>query len=136
MFSILPCKDADKLSAYPEGTTLLIYKDGENVRGHIAYRKYMSALEILSLDTGVEFDGKSELSKELILHADALIRAVASIALSEGLLTVCSKEENLKPLFEKFGFFKNGGFYTLYISKLFSKGFSGCEGCNCCSDKK
>lgn len=136
MFSILPCKDADKLSCYPEGTTLLVYKDGDKVRGHVAYRKYMSALELLSLVTGVENEDKNEISKEMMLHADALIRAVASIALSEGLLTVCSKEESLKPLFEKFGFFKNGEFYTLYISKLFSKGFSGCEGCSCCSDKK
>lgn len=135
MFSILPCKDADKLSCYPEGTTLLIYKDGENERGHVAYKRYMSALEILSLDTGVKREAESEISKEEVLHADALIRAVASIALSEGLLTVCSKEETLSPLFEKFGFFRNGEFYTLYISKLFSKGFSGCDGCNCCADK-
>ena len=41
----------------------------------------------------------------------------------------------LEALFEKFGFFKNGDFYTLYISKLFSAGFSGCDGCNCCKDK-
>ncbi len=136
MFSILPCKDADKLSVYPEGTTLLIYKENDNIRGHIAYRRYMSALEILSLDTGVESTAEAAVSKEMLLHADALIRAVASIALGEGLLTLCTKDESLKPLFEKFGFFKNGEFYTLYISKLFSKGFSGCEGCNCCADKK
>ena len=111
MFSILPCKDADKLSVYPEGTTLLIYKENDNIRGHIAYRRYMSALEILSLDTGVESTAEAAVSKEMLLHADALIRAVASIALGEGLLTLCTKNESLKPLFEKFGFFKNGEFF-------------------------
>ncbi|MBQ8001409.1 MAG: hypothetical protein IJ298_09495 [Ruminococcus sp.] len=134
MFSILPCKDENVLAGYPEGTTLLIYKDDENVRGHIAYRRYMSALEILSMETGVEPEADGSVSKEMLLHADALIRAVASIALTEGLLTVCSKDVSLEPLFEKFGFFKNGEFYTLYVSKLFSKGFSGCDGCNCCKD--
>ena len=133
MFSILPCKDEDKLVAYPEGTTLLIYKDGEVERGHIAYRRYMSALEILSLDTGVSFEDDGTVGKEMFLHADALIRSVASIALSEGLLTICSRNEELAPLFERFGFFRNGCFYTLYVSKLFSAGFSGCDGCNCCN---
>lgn len=133
MFSILPCKDADKLSNFPEGTTLLIYKDGECERGHIAYRRYMSALEILSLDTGVPFEDDGTVGKEMFLHADALIRSVASIALSEGLLTICSRNEALSPVFEKFGFFRNGDFYTLYVSKLFSAGFSGCDGCNCCN---
>lgn len=132
MFSILPCKDKEKLSVYPEGTTLLIYKDGDKERGHIAYRRYMSALEILSLETGASFNDDGTVSKEMFLHADALIRAVASIALSEGLLTVCSKDETLKPLLEKFGFFRNGEFFTMYINKLFSAGFSGCDGCNCC----
>lgn len=136
MFSILPCKDRDKLSKYPEGTTFLVYKENDTVRGHVAYRRYMSALEILSLDTGVEYDEQGVVSKEMFLHADALIRAVASIAMGEGLLTVCTRCEALTPLCEKFGFFKNGEFFTLYISKLFSKGFSGCEGCNCCADKK
>ena len=135
MFSILPCNDKDKLSVYPEGTTLLIYKEGEHERGHIAYRRYTSALEIVSMETGVDFEEDGTVSKEMLLHADALIRAVASIALNEGLLTVCSKDNSLEALFEKFGFFKNGDFYTLYISKLFSHGFSGCDGCNCCKDK-
>ncbi len=135
MFSILPSTEQEKLEKIPEGTTLLIYKDGENERGHIAYRRYMSALEILSLETGAEFNPDGTVSKEMFLHADALIRAVASIALNEGLLTVCSKDSSLEALFEKFGFFKNGEFYTLYISKLFSAGFSGCDGCNCCKDK-
>lgn len=134
MFSILPCKDKEVLAGYPEGTTLLIYKDGDKERGYIAYRRYMSALEILSMETGVEPEADGSVSKEMLLHADALIRAVASIALSEGLLTVCSRNNSLGALLEKFGFFKNGEFYTLYISKLFSKGFSGCEGCNCCKD--
>ena len=61
MFSILPCKDADKLSGFPEGTTLLIYKDGDVQRGHIAYRRYMSALEILSVDTGVDYEADGDL---------------------------------------------------------------------------
>lgn len=132
MFSILPCQDGDRLSAYPEGTTLLIYKEGGTERGHIAYRRYMSALEILSLETGESLSEDGSVSKEMFLHADALIRAVASIALNEGLLTLCSRNKTLSPLFDKFGFFLCGEFYTLYISKLFSAGFSGCDGCNCC----
>lgn len=134
MFSILPCKEAQRLAGFPEGTTLLIYKDGGKERGHIAYRRYMSALELLSVDTGVDYEADGSVGKEMFLHADALIRSVASIALNEGLLTLCSKQNSLRPLLEKFGFFKNGEFYTLYISKLLSAGFSGCDGCNCCKD--
>lgn len=132
MFSILPCKDAEKLSAYPEGTTLLIYKEDGNERGHIAYIRNKSAIEILSMDTGESFTDEGKVSKEMFLHADALIRSVGAIALGEGLLTLCSKAEHLEPLFEKFGFFLHNGYYTLYLSKLFAKGCSGCEGCNSC----
>lgn len=135
MFSILPSTEKEKLEKFPEGTTLLVYKENENERGHIAYRRYMSAMEIVSVDTGADFEADGTVGKEMLLHADALIRAVASIALNEGMLTVCSRDSSLEALFEKFGFFKNGDFYTLYISKLFSAGFSGCDGCNCCKDK-
>ena len=130
MFSILPCKDAQKLSDYPEGTTLLIYRDNEVERGHIAYIRNKSAFEILSMDTGEEYEADLTVGKEMYLHADALIRSVGAIALGEGLLTLCSRQGSLAPIFEKFGFFQNNGYYTLYLSKLFSKGCSGCSGCN------
>ena len=130
MFSILPCKDAQKLSAYPEGTTLLIYRDNEVERGHIAYIRNKSAFEILSMETGEEYEADLTVGKEMFLHADALIRSVGAIALGEGLLTLCSRQGSLAPIFEKFGFFMHNGYYTLYLSKLFSKGCSGCSGCN------
>lgn len=130
MFSILPCKDAQKLSAYPEGTTLLIYRDNEVERGHIAYIRNKSAFEILSMETGEEYEADLTVGKEMFLHADALIRSVGAIALGEGLLTLCSRQGSLAPIFEKFGFFLHNGYYTLYLSKLFSKGCSGCSGCN------
>ena len=130
MFSILPCKDAQKLSAYPEGTTLLIYRDNEVERGHIAYIRNKSAFEILSMETGEEYEADLTVGKEMFLHADALIRSVGAIALGEGLLTLCSRQVSLAPIFEKFGFFMHNGYYTLYLSKLFSKGCSGCSGCN------
>ncbi len=130
MFSILPCKDAQKLSAYPEGTTLLIYRDNEVERGHIAYIRNKSAFEILSMETGEEYEADLTVGKEMYLHADALIRSVGAIALGEGLLTLCSRQGSLAPIFEKFGFFLHNGYYTLYLSKLFSKGCSGCSGCN------
>lgn len=132
MFTILPCKDESKLSAYPEGTTLLIYKEDGKERGHIAYCRNKSAFEILSLDTGVELSSDLTVSEEMFLHADALIRSVGAIALGEGLLTLCSKDSALAPLWDKFGFFVHGEYYTLYLSKLFSKGCSGCSGCNMC----
>lgn len=130
MFSILPCKDADKLSAYPEGATLLIYKDNDVERGHIAYIRNKSAIEILSMETGEEYEDNLTVGKEMFLHADALIRSVGAIALTEGLLTLCSRKGSLAPIFEKFGFFLHNGYYTLYLSKLFAKGCSGCNGCN------
>ena len=131
MFSILPCKDEEKLWGFPQGTTLLIYKENGTERGHIAYCRNKSAFEILSLETGEEYsDGV--VSKEMVLHADALIRSVGAIALGEGLLTLCAKDESLAPLWEKFGFFRHNEYYTLYLSKLFAKGCSGCEGCNGC----
>lgn len=130
MFSILPCKDADKLSAYPEGATLLIYRDNDVERGHIAYIRNKSAIEILSMDTGEKYEDNLTVGKEMFLHADALIRSVGAIALGEGLLTLCSKDASLAPIFEKFGFFLHNGYYTLYLSKLFAKGCSGCSGCN------
>ncbi len=129
MFSILPCKEQSKLSRYPEGATLLIYKEDGTERGHVAYIRNKSAIELLSLDTGEEYTEKGEVTKEMFLHADALIRSVGAIALGEGLLTLCSREESLAPLFEKFGFFMHNGYYTLYLSKLFAKGCSGCSGC-------
>ncbi len=132
MFSILPCKDSDKLSLYPEGTTLLIYKEDGKERGHVAYIRNKSAFEILSMDTGESFEEDGKVGKEMFLHADALIRSVGAIALGEGLLTLCSRQESLTPLFEKFGFFLHNGYYTLYLSKLFSKGCSGCSGCSSC----
>jgi len=132
MFSILPCKDEDKLSLYPQGTTLLIYKENGAERGHIAYIRNKSAFEILSMDTGVAPDADGSVSKEMFLHADALIRSVGAIALGEGLLTLCTKIESFAPLWEKFGFFKHNEYYTLYLSKLFAKGCSGCDGCNPC----
>ncbi len=130
MFSILPCKDSDKLGAYPEGATLLIYKDNDVERGHIAYIRNKSAIEILSMDTGEEYEDNLTVGKEMFLHADALIRSVGAIALGEGLLTLCSRQAGLAPVFEKFGFFMHNGYYTLYLSKLFAKGCSGCSGCN------
>ncbi len=132
MFSILPCKDPDKLKLYPEGTTLLIYKEDGKERGHIAYIRNKSAIEILSMDTGEQYDEQGKVGKEMFLHADALIRSVGAIALGEGILTLCSKQESLASLFEKFGFFLHNGYYTLYLSKLFSKGCSGCSGCSSC----
>lgn len=132
MFSILPCKDEEKLSVYPKGTTLLIYKENGTQRGHIAYIRNKSAFEILSLDTGVELSSDGSASDEMFLHADALIRSVGAIALGEGLLTLCTKDESLESLWNKFGFFKHNEYYTLYLSKLFAKGCSGCEGCNAC----
>lgn len=132
MFTILPCKDEELLSVYPEGTTLLLYKDNGTQRGHIAYCRNKSAFEILSLETGEEFMPDGSVSKEMFLHADALIRSVGAVALGEGVLTLCSKDESLKALFEKFGFFLHNGYYILYLSKLFSKGCSGCSGCNVC----
>lgn len=132
MFTILPCKDKEKLSIYPEGTTLLIYRDNDVDRGHIAYIRNKSAFEILSLDTGVAISEDGSVSKEMFLHADALIRSVGAIALGEGLLTLCAKAEELAPLWEKFGFFRHNEYYTLYLSKLFTKGCSGCNGCNVC----
>ena len=130
MFTILPCKDAQKLSAYPEGVTLLIYKDNDVERGHIAYIRNKSAFEILSMETGEEYEADLTVGKEMFLHADALIRSVGAIALGEGILTLCSRQRSLAPIFEKFGFFLHNGYYTLYLSKLFSKGCSGCSGCN------
>ena len=132
MFSILPCKDESKLNTYPVGTTLLIYREDGKERGHIAYCRNKSAFEILSLDTGVELSSDMSVSKEMFLHADALIRSVGAIALGEGLLTLCSKDSTLAPLWDKFGFFVHGEYYTLYLSKLFAKGCSGCDGCNMC----
>ncbi len=132
MFSILPCKDSDKLTAFPEGTTLLIYKEDGNERGHIAYIRNGSAIEILSMDTGEKYEEDGTVGKDMFLHADALIRSVGAIALGEGLLTLCSKQESLAPLLEKFGAFLHNGYYTLYLSKLFSKGCSGCSGCSGC----
>lgn len=132
MFSILPCKDADKLGAYPEGATLLIYKEDGKQRGHIAFIRNKSAIEILSLDTGEKFAPDGSVTKEMFLHADALIRSIGAIALGEGILTLCSKQESLAPLFEKFGFFLHNGYFTLYLSKLFAKGCSGCNGCSGC----
>ena len=136
MFSILPCKDADKLSAYPMGTTLLIYKEDGKERGHIAYIRNKSAFELLSMDTGEDYDEKNQVTKEMFLHADALIRSVGAIALGEGILTLCSKRADLAPVFEKFGFFLHGDYYTLYLSKLFAKGCSGCSGCSGANNKK
>ncbi len=130
MFSILPCSDESKLKAFPEGTTLLIYKDNEIERGHIAYCRNRSALEILSMETGAEDSSEGEVSEELFIHADALIRSVGAIALSEGVLTLCTKREDYLPLLEKFGFFRHGDYYILYLSKLFAKGCSGCKGCS------
>ena len=132
MFTILPCKDEEMLALYPEGTTLLLYKDNGKQRGHIAYCRNKSAFEILSLDTGEQLLHDGTVSDEMFLHADALIRSVGAVALGEGVLTLCSKDESLKPLFEKFGFFLHNEYYTLYLSKLFSKGCSGCSGCNVC----
>lgn len=129
MFSILPCSDADRLSAYPEDTTLLIYKDNGIERGYIAYGKYKSAVEILAMETGEEITAGAPLSDEAFIHCDALIRAVGSIALGAGCLTLCSRDESLLPVWEKFGFFRQGEFYTLYLNKLFAKGCSGCSGC-------
>lgn len=132
MFSILPCKDEEKLSAFQQGTTLLIYKEDGKERGHIAYIRNKSAIEILSVDTGVEFSSDGSVSNEMFLHADALVRSVGAIALGEGLLTLCTKDEKFANLWEKFGFFKHNEYYTLYLSKLFAKGCSGCEGCSGC----
>ena len=132
MFTILPCKDAQMISAYPEGTTLLLYKDNDVLRGHIAYCRNKSAFEILSLDTGEEYLPDGSVSKEMFLHADALIRSVGAVALGEGVLTLCSRDVSLEPLLQKFGFFLHNEYYTLYLSKLFSKGCSGCSGCNVC----
>ena len=129
MFSIFPCKDKDKLREFPEETTLLIYKDNDIERGHIAYIRNKSAIEILSMDTGEVYEADGSVGKEMFLHADALIRSVGAIALSEGLLTLCSRCEELAPIFDKFGFFMHNGYYTLYLSKLFAKGCSGCSGC-------
>lgn len=132
MFSILPCKDENKLSQYPEGTTLLIYREDGKERGHIAYCRNKSAFELISVDTGEMLSSDGSVSKEMFLHADALIRSVGAIALGEGLLTLCTKDKSLAPLWEKFGFFVHGEYYTLYLSKLFAKGCSGCDGCSSC----
>lgn len=132
MFSILPCKDADRLKSFPEGTTLLIYSEDGTERGHVAYRPYMSAIEILSMDIGESVDPDSPVSKDTLIHVDALVRAVGSIALGGGVLTLCTKLEEFAPMLTELGFFRNGEFLTLYLSKLFSKGCSGCNGCNSC----
>lgn len=132
MYSILPCSDKDKLSAYPEGATLLIYTENNKERGYIAYIQNKSALEILTMETGESFTQNGEVSDEMFIHADALIRAVGSIALGKGLLTICSKNNDLAPVFEKFEFFRHGEYFTLYLNKLFAKGCSGCSGCNVC----
>ncbi len=132
MFSIFPCKDEEKLSVFPQGTTLLIYKEDGKERGHIAYIRNKSAIELLSVDTGVKLCEDGSVSKEMFLHADALIRSVGAIALGEGVLTLCTKDISLEPLWNKFGFFKHNEYYTLYLSKLFAKGCSGCEGCSGC----
>ncbi len=130
MFSILPCSDEHRLKDFPENATLLIYKDNDIERGHIAYCKNQSAFEILSMETGVEPSPDGSVSDELFIHADALIRSVGAIALGEGILTLCTKREDYLPLLEKFGFFIHGDYYILYLSKLFSKGCSGCKGCS------
>ncbi len=125
MFSILPLKDKERLSVYPEGTTLLEYKEDGVVKGYIAYRQYKSAYELLALNVGEETDPESD---EAFLRADALVRSVGAIALGDGVLTLCTKDEALKPIYERLGFFKNGDFKSLYLNKLFGGVCKGCKG--------
>ncbi len=122
MLSILPCKDKDRLDKYPEGTTLLIYREDNVECGYIAYRPYKSAMEILDVKTG----GEDE--KKIFLRADGLFRAVGSIALNEGIITLCTKDTSILPILKELGFFKNGEFYTLYLNKFFGGVCKGCGG--------
>ncbi len=122
MLSILPCKDTDRLSKYPEGTTLLIYKEGNEECGYIAYKPYKSAMEILDVKVG------KGVGKTQFLRADALFRAVGSVALNDGVLTLCTKDTSMVSVLEELGFFKNGEFYTLYLNKFFSGVCKGCSG--------
>ncbi len=133
MFSILPCSDPARVGEYPEGTTLLIYKDNGTERGHVAYYQNKSAIEIISMEVGEDISPDLPLSEAAFLHGDALVRSVGSIALGKGLLTLCTKLYDLSPLLDKLGFFRNGDYYILYLNKLFAKGCSGCSGCSGCN---
>lgn len=124
MFSILPCKDESKLSSFPHGTTLLIYSENEQEKGHIAYAPNKSAVEIISMDLGVEDVN----SHEAFLVADALIRSVGSIALNASIITLCTKLQGFEKIFADMGFFANGEYMTLYLNKLFSGMCKGCSG--------
>ncbi len=121
MLSILPCKDKERLLPFPEGTTLLIYKEEGREQGYIAYKPFKSAMEILAVNVGEDTDKK-------FLRADGLFRAVGSIALNEGILTLCTKDTSILPILTELGFFKNGEFYTLYLNKFFSGVCKGCSG--------
>ncbi len=127
MFSILPVKDKERLSVYPEGTTLLEYKEDGIMKGYIAYRLYKSAYELLAVNVG---EGTAPESEEAFLRADALVRSVGSIALNDGILTLCTKDDSLEIIYDKLGFFRNGDFRTLYLNKLFGGVCKGCKG-NC-----
>lgn len=122
MLSILPCKDKDRLSAYPKDATLLIYKEDGVECGHIAYRPYKSAMEILDVKVG-EVKGNTA-----FLRADGLFRAVGSIALNEGIITLCTKDTSILPILEELGFFRNGEYYILYLNKFFGGVCKGCGG--------
>lgn len=124
MLSILPCKDEKRLKSFPEDTTLLIYNDGTAECASIAYRHYMSSVEILSLE--IE-NTKSD--RERFLIADGLVRSVGSIALNEGIITLCTKGNVEEKLLEQLGFFRNGEFYSLYLNKLFTGVCKGCKEC-------
>ena len=125
MFSILPVKDEARLSVYPEGTTLLEYKENGDIKGYIAYRTYKSAYELLAVNAGEGTDPESE---EAFLRVDVLVRSVGAIALGEGLLTLCTKDDSFCTIYDRLGFFKNGEFRTLYLNKLFGGVCKGCSG--------
>ncbi len=129
MLSILPCKDKERLAAYPEGTTLLVYKEDGLECGYIAYKPYKSAMEILEVKVG---KGKG---KTQFLRADALFRSVGSVALNEGIITLCTKDTSMLSVLEELGFFKNGEFYILYLNKFFGGVCKGCNG-SCRSEQK
>ncbi|MGN0452590.1 MAG: hypothetical protein ACI4GZ_02185 [Ruminococcus sp.] len=129
MLTILPCEDADRLSQYPENTTLLIYKEEGQERGHIAYRPYKSTIEILSLGlTGSEGENTRD---EKFLRADGLIRSLGAIALNSGVITLSTKDTTDLDILLDLGFFKNGDYYTIFLNKLFTGVCKGCCGGEC-----
>lgn len=128
MFTILPCKDEKRLQKYQEGTTLLIFEENCIESGCVAYKKNGSAVEITELllcDTDQDNDK--------YLRADALVRSVGSIALNDGVITLCTRDMKYKDILLRLGFFEHGEYLLIYLNRLFSGVCSGCKdsGCGC-----